>query len=221
MIQYLFVGEMMIAFMNLVKQSSVRLSLVVMLFAAVSGQTYAMKGPEQVVRDTVDSMVSQLQANRAEYKANNQALYDMLDQTLLPALHVPRMADLILGKQYARSASASQKEAFVSEFKTFLLQSYATGLLNATGKEKVIYEPVNLKPGSDKVKVKASLVSSSGEAYPIILSMSNRKDTQWRAYNLDVAGINFIRTYRSSFAQTLQEKGIDGLIADLRAKNVR
>ena len=65
------------------------------------------------------------------------------------------------------------------------------------------------------------MVSSSGEAYPIILSMSNRKDTQWRAYNLDVSGINFIRTYRSSFEKTLQEKGIDGLIADLRAKNVR
>lgn len=211
----------MIAFMNVIRQSTLRLSLVFLIFSAFAGQAYAMKGPEQVVKDTVDSMVSQLRANRAAYKSNNQALYDMLDKTLLPALHVPRMADLILGKEYARSSSDSQKAAFVSEFKTFLLQSYATGLLNATGKEKVVYEPIKLKPGADKVKVKASLVSSSGEAYPIILSMSNRKDTQWRAYNLDVAGINFVRTYRSSFAQTLQQKGIDGLIADLRAKNAR
>lgn len=211
----------MIAFMNLVKRSTVRLSLVFIVFAAFSGQASAMKGPEQVVKDTVDSMVSQLQANRADYKADNQALYDMLDKTLIPALHVPRMADLILGKRFSRSSTKEQKVAFVSEFKTFILQSYATGLLNATGEEKVVYEPVNLEPGADKVKVKASLMSGTGESYPIILSMSNRKDTQWRAYNLDVAGINFIRTYRSSFAQTLEQKGIDGLIADLRAKNAR
>ena len=117
--------------------------------------------------------------------------------------------------------SKEQKKAFVAEFKTFLLQSYATGLLNASGNEKVVYEPINLAPGADKVKVKAQLISASGEAYPIILSMSNRKDTQWRAYNLEVAGINFIRTYRSSFSQTLQQKGIDGLVADLRKKNAR
>ncbi len=208
-------------FMNVIKQSVAALSLTIILFVGIIGHASAMKGPEQVVKETVDSMVSQLQANRASYKANNQALYDMLDQTLLPALHVPRMADLILGKKYARSASDAQKAAFVQEFKTFLLQSYATGLLNATGKEKVVYEPVTLAPGADKVQVKASLISSSGEAYPIVLSMSNRNDTRWRAYNLDVAGINFIRTYRSSFAQTLQQKGIDGLITDLRAKNAR
>jgi len=36
---------------------------------------------------------------------------------------------------------------------------------------------------------------------------------------MEVVGINFIRTYRASFAATLQQKGIDGLISDLRAKN--
>jgi ABC-type transporter MlaC component len=36
---------------------------------------------------------------------------------------------------------------------------------------------------------------------------------------MEVVGINVIRTYKASFAATLQQKGIDGLIADLRAKN--
>ena len=143
----------------------------------------------------------------------------MLEQTLIPALNVSRMADLILGRDVATASTDAQKKAFIQEFKTFLLQSYATGLLNATGEEKVIYEPVNMAPGADRVKVKANLVSSSGSSYPIVLSMSNKDDTQWRAYNMEVVGINVIRTYKASFAATLQKKGIDGLIADLRAKN--
>lgn len=207
--------------MNFMKYSITKLSLVIGIFVMFSAQVQAMQSPHDVVRQTVDSMVAKLEANRATYEANNQALYDMLDETLLPALHVPRMADLILGKKAANSATDEQKNAFVKEFKTFLLQSYATGLLNATGKEKVIYEPTELAPGDDKVKVKAKLISASGEEFPIVLSMSNRNDTRWRAYNLDVAGIDFIRTYRSSFALSLKEKGIDGLINDLRGKNAR
>jgi phospholipid transport system substrate-binding protein len=210
-----------IEIMNSIKRFIAKSLLFTAVLIGLTAQAQAMKSPDVVVKETVDTMVSKLQSNRALYKSNNQALYDMLNAVLIPALHVERMADLILGKEYSRSSSATQKSAFVEEFKTFLLQSYATGLLNASGEEKVVYEPIKLKPGADKVQVKAMLISSSGEKYPITLSMSNRKDTKWRAYNLDVAGINFIRTYRSSFAQTLQEKGIDGLVADLRAKNAR
>lgn len=200
-------------------QSLAQFVVIVFTLLVCAPQAFAMKAPDQVVRETVDSMVSKLVANRAVYKSNNQALYNMLEETLIPALNVPRMADLILGKDIARSASKSQKDAFVLEFKRFLLQSYATGLLNATGDEKVVYQPVNIKPGADKVKIKASLVASDGSQYPITLSMSNRGDDRWRAYNMEVVGINFIRTYRASFAATLQQKGIDGLITDLRAKN--
>lgn len=207
--------------MKLISSTITKVSVLIAMLVMVTGQVQAMQSPQAVVEQAVDSMVSKLQANREIYQADNQALYDMLDKTLLPALHVPRMADLILGKEIARSATSKQKDAFVKEFKTFLLQSYATGLLNATGKERVVYEPVVMRPNADKVKIKAKLISASGEEYPIVLSMSNRKDTRWRAYNLDVAGIDFIRTYRSSFSLTLKEKGIDGLIRDLHVKNAR
>ncbi|MGK0373935.1 MAG: phospholipid transport system substrate-binding protein [Arenicella sp.] len=207
--------------MKLIQNSIAKLTILISMLFMLSTQAQAMQSPQEVVKRAVDSMVAKLEANRAIYEVDNQALYDMLDETLLPALHVPRMADLILGKQAANSATEQQKNAFVKEFKTFLLQSYATGLLNATGNEKVVYEPIELAPGDDKVKVKAKLISASGEEFPIVLSMSNRNDTSWRAYNLDVAGIDFIRTYRSSFALSLKEKGIDGLINDLRGKNAR
>lgn len=207
--------------MKLIKNSISQMFVLISMLFMLSSQVQAMQSPQDVVKKTVNSMVAKLQANRAAYEADNQALYDMLDETLLPALHVPRMADLILGKRVANAATPEQKTAFVEEFQTFLLQTYASGLLNATGKEQVVYEPVTLAPGADKVKIKAKLISASGDEFPIILSMSNRKDSSWRAYNLDVAGINFIRTYRSSFALTLKEKGIDGLIRDLRGKNAR
>jgi len=207
--------------MTLFKRITTQAALLIAFCTAFAVQANAMTGPEEVVRTTVNQMVENLRTNRVSYENDDQALYQMLDETLLPVLHVQRMADLILGKKMSQKATAAQKVAFVEEFKTLLLQTYATGLLNATGEEKVVYEPVNLAPDADKVKIKAKLVTASGEEFPITLSMSNRRDTSWRAYNLDVAGIDFIRTYRSTFKQTLNEKGIDGLIAELRSKNAR
>lgn len=199
------------------------LSLFSMLLAlnVAFASAQAMKAPEQVVRETVDSIVNNIQANRGKYQSDTNALYAMVENTLIPALHVPRMANLILGKDASRAASSAQKAAFANEFKTFLMRSYATALLEYTGSEKVVYEPVKMAAGADKVTVRAALIASSGKKYPVNLYMSNRKDTSWRAYNLEVAGINFVSTYRATFSEIIAQKGIDGLIADLRQKNSR
>ena len=159
-------------------------------------------------------------ANRGAYKADTNKLYAMVEQNLVPAIHVDRMSGLILGNS-AKTATAAQKSAFAAEFKTFLIRSYATALLDYTGDQKVVYQPVTMAPGADKVVVSADLVASDGKKYPISLYMSNRSDTQWRAYNMKVAGINFVGTYRANFGGVIAQKGVDGLIADLKQKNAK
>jgi len=177
------------------------------------------KAPDLVVKDTVDAIVANIQENRELYKKDTNALYTMVEDTLVPSLHVTRMAKLILGKKYAKTSSEQQINEFASEFQTFIMRVFAPALLEYTGNEQITYEPINLQPGEDRVKVRGSLVAANGQAHSVVLSMSNRKDTQWRAYNIEAAGINFISTYRSTFEPTLKKKGIDGLIADLREKN--
>lgn len=192
--------------------------LVLLSCVAFSSHAQAMKAPDQVVRETVDTMVANIQSNRVQYKQNEAALYQMLEEVLIPAIHMSRMGDQILGKTYSRSSTPAQKAEFVEVFKNFMLKTYASGLLSATGKEKVNYKPMKLKPGGDIVKIEAELISAAGEAYPINLYMSNRKDTSWRAFNIEVAGVNFVRNYRATFKPILDQKGIEGLIADLRKK---
>lgn len=187
----------------------------------VMGSAQAMQAPDVVVKDTIDKMVNNIQTNRAVYQKDSSQLYAMVERVLVPTLHLERMSKLILGKESARAASEAQMAAFVSEFKTYLMRSYATALLEYTGEEKVIYQPLNLKPGADKVVVRAALIASDGQEYPINLYMSNRRDTSWRAYNLDVAGINFVSIYRSTFGDIIAKKGVGGLIAELREKNAK
>ena len=199
------------------------LNLFVWLLVALlmAGSVQAMQAPDIVVKNTINEMVNNIQANRAVYRKDSNKLYAMVERVLVPTLHLERMSKLVLGKQSAREASNAQMAAFVNEFKTYLMRSYATALLEYTGDEKVIYQPLNLEPGADKVVVRASLIASDGQEYPINLYMSNRRDTSWRAYNLDVAGINFVSIYRSTFGDIITKKGVNGLITELKDKNAR
>ena len=193
--------------------------LLLCMMVMAASPAYSMQSPDAVVKETVDRMVNNIQTNRVDYQKDNNKLFAMVEEVLVPALHVERMSNLILGRKNSETSTAEQKQAFAEAFKTFIMRSYATALLEYTGKEKVIYDPVVLAPDADKVTIKAKLVASDGQTYPINLYMSNRRDTHWRAYNLEVAGINFVQTYRATFGAIIAEKGVDGLIAELLTKN--
>jgi len=191
------------------------------LFVMFAAQAQPLSEPEQVVRDTINSIVENIQDNRDIYRNDTEKLYQMIEDTLIPTLHVPRMANLILGRETSRSATPEQKRAFANAFKTSVIRTYAPLLLDFAGSEEVVFAPVEIADGADKVTVNAQLIASSGDSYPISLFMSNRKDTSWRAYNMEVAGINFVSTYRLTYGSIISRKGIDGLIADLNSKNAR
>lgn len=173
--------------------------------------------PEALVKSTVDNLVKNIEQNRNAYKANSAALFSMVDEVLLPLIHEERISALVLGKNW-RKATEQQQKSFVAEFKTFLMRSFAPAMLEYSG-EKVNYLPSDVLKGGDRVVVKAELVALSGEKYPVNLYMSNRKDTSWRAYNIEVAGINFVAQYRQTFSEIVSQKGVNGLIAELKAKN--
>ena len=43
--------------------------------------------------------------------------------------------------------------------------------------------------------------------------------TGWKAYDISVDGVSLVVNYRSSFAQEIQQGGVDQLIKTLQAKN--
>ncbi len=194
-------------------------SLLAALLLFVSGtlSANANKSPEDVVMDTFNQLISNIEANRTAYQANPAALYTMVEEVLTPAIHVESIATKILGR-YARTATQAQKKAFAEEFKKTLLYSYAVLLLEYSG-QNLVLKPSRVV-GDDRVVVNTELVSSEAEEpIPIVFFMSNRGEPNWRARNLEGAGINFVTTYRSTYDQNIARNGIDAVIAELQAKN--
>ena len=59
-----------------------------------------------------------------------------------------------------------------------------------------------------------------GRGDPIQLDYRLEKtDAGWKIYDLNVMGVWLVETYRTQFSQAISTNGIDGLIADLVARN--
>ncbi|OFZ97149.1 MAG: hypothetical protein A2Z44_01580 [Betaproteobacteria bacterium RBG_19FT_COMBO_58_11] len=73
-------------------------------------------------------------------------------------------------------------------------------------------------PADTDVVVKTLILQPGGQAIPLDYSMV-KTPTGWKAYDISVDGVSLVVNYRSSFAQEIQQGGMDQLIKTLQAKN--
>jgi phospholipid transport system substrate-binding protein len=80
------------------------------------------------------------------------------------------------------------------------------------------FKPLRARPGDAEVTVR-SLVKQSG-AEPVTIEYDlERSGSGWKVFDVRVAGISLVATYRSAFAEEVRNRGVDGLINTLASKN--
>ena len=86
--------------------------------------------------------------------------------------------------------------------------------------QTVAIKPMRANPGDAEVLVRTE-VKGGAEPVPIDYRLEKAADAAsgWRIYNLNVAGIWLVDTYRTQFGQEINAKGIDGLITALADRN--
>jgi len=204
--------------MNLVKSVFSPLSLitcfVVMLFTQSAFANSEVNAAEKYVLDVTTSIVGLLKQNKAQYTADEKALNAMVRREVLPFIDFTAMSKLTLGKHW-RSASESQKTRFINAFREMLVRSYAKTMIDYEGaKIKAGNSAPNKKPGY--VTVRTMVTPSGGSA--IAANYSLRKiGNDWKAYNVEIAGINLITNFRTNFTREVSAKGLDALITRLES----
>lgn len=141
---------------------------------------------------------------------------DLVESTILPLLDFRHMTQLAVARNWTL-ASPAQQSSLVTEFKTLLVRTYATAL--AAYREQVIeYRPLRMASGATDVTVK-STVSQPGTTRMSIDYDMEMTAAGWKVFDIKIGGISLVTTYRSSFAQTVRDRGLDGLILTLATKN--
>lgn len=172
--------------------------------------------PQRVIHRVSEELMRVLQEDRDLLGNDPDYVHRLVDRLLLPNLDLSRAAALALGPHW-REASPSQRQTFEREFKTLLIQTYASAL-NRLSRWELRYPPMRLDPGQTRALVRTELRQDGGAFVAVDYHMAIKGD-RWVAYDVLVEGVSLLSSYRAQFTEIARRKGIDGLLAEISARN--
>src|SRR5436190_18635682 len=172
--------------------------------------------PDQLVK-TVTLEVVDLIAKDKEIQSGNRAkLISLIDEKVLPHFNFNSMTALAMGPTWNK-ATAEQKKNLVQEFRTLLVRTYASALA-AYSDQKFDFRPLRAKPTDTDVTVNVRVLQAGAQPVPIDYNME-KTAAGWKVYDVNVGGVSLVANYRTEFATTVRESGVEGLIKSLQVKN--
>ena len=163
-------------------------------------------------------VLSSIKADKAIQGGDVSRIIDLVDKLVMPNVDFKRMTAAAVGPKW-RQATPAQQQRLQEEFKILLVRTYA-GALSQVNSVTFNVKPMRSAPEDKEVVVRTEI---QGRGDPIQLDYRLAKTpgegSGWKVFNLNVLGVWLVDTYRSQFAQELNAKGIDGLIATLSERN--
>jgi phospholipid transport system substrate-binding protein len=173
--------------------------------------------PDVLIRNTVDEVLEIVRHDKELRSGNQKKLLELVDAKVLPHFDFERMTRLAVGRSW-RQATPEQKQALIAEFRTMLVRTY-TKAFTSYRDQTVEVKPFKMDAADTDVTVKTAIVKP-GSQQPVLVDydMEKRPDG-WKVYDLTVEGVSLVTSYRGTFADQIQQVGIDGLIKTLAEKN--
>jgi phospholipid transport system substrate-binding protein len=178
----------------------------------------ADEAPDAFIQRLSTEVLDGIKADKAIQSGEVARVVTLVDTLVVPNVDFRRMTAAAVGPQW-RQATPAQQQRLQEEFKILLVRTYA-GALSQVNDVTLGMKPLRASPADKEVVVRTEI---RGRGDPIQLDYRLEKTpgvgAGWKIYNLNVLGVWLVDTYRSQFAQEINAKGIDGLIATLAARN--
>ena len=190
--------------------------IIAFMLLLVVWPVYAAMGPEQLIKQTSDRVLAEIKANADVYQTNPERIYQLVDDVVLPHFDFSAMTDLALGS-YKDKVNGEQKPTIVNEFRSLLVRTYSSALLEYTDQE-LVYLPMEGAESDGIVTVRTEIEQAGG--FPIPINYTLRLgDDGWKVFDISVDDVSLVTNYRSSFARAIKKDGVDGLIKTLQDRN--
>jgi len=205
--------------MNSILTNMRRRSVVVLLTAfglcatgAFAADEAAQLGPQELVTKVAQDTLKDLDAHRADYQKDPKKVRELVDKNMLPYFDTQYAAQLVLGKNW-RTATPEQRKRFVEAFYQSLLQNYGEALLEFTP-DRLKILPFQGKPEDTIATVRSEVRRDDGSRVPVNYSL-RKTDQGWKAYDVQIQGISYVKSYRTDFGSEIQQKGLEAVIQRL------
>jgi phospholipid transport system substrate-binding protein len=186
------------------------------LASIYSGLANADMAPDVLVKQTADDVLNIIKNDKEIQAGNQQKLYTVAEEKILPNFDFDRVCRMVLGKNW-KTATPEQQASFQKEFRSLLLRTYSVAL--GKYKDQVIeYKPMRIEPDAKNVTVKTQILQPGGQ--PIAVDYSLVKNgANWKVYDIVIENVSLVTNYRSQFSNEIRQNGIDSLNTKLADKN--
>jgi len=122
------------------------------------------------------------------------------------------IAKFTLGKTYWNQLDVKQRAEFTTLFMEWYQNTFI-GKIDLFSDEKVIFKPSVVK-NEKNVRIPTVLLSK-GEEHSILYMMFKTQNG-WKICDIVIDGISQLRSNQSQFQNAIKDKGIDGLLTQMR-----
>ena len=197
-----------------------RLSLLgLLVFGCAPLLSYAQDAPDAFMQRLSNELLEVVRKDPAVKAGDLQKLSTLVDTRVLPNVNFQRMTASAVGPAW-RQASPEQQKRLQEEFKLLLVRSYSGALAQAKDNYTIVVKGFKGSAEDNEVVVRSE-IRGGHEPIPLDYRLEKTPDAPggWKMYNFNVLGVWLVDNYRTQFAQEINTKGVDGLIATLSDRN--
>jgi phospholipid transport system substrate-binding protein len=195
--------------------------LLLLLSSAPAASAGPAAGPEALMKETAAALFDALDANAAAIKADPSKVEPLVERILLPNFEVDYASRLVLGNHW-RSATPEQQRRFQAAFVRFLTRTYGKAIVSFK-REQLVFLPLRGPVDPKRTTVQTEVKRASGAPIPVDYVL-RQTPAGWKAFDVVIEGISYVRNYRTSFGEEIERegrgdpvKGLDALIKRLES----
>ncbi|MFL6576185.1 MAG: phospholipid-binding protein MlaC [Povalibacter sp.] len=172
----------------------------------------AQLGPYELVTKVAQQTLKDLDAHRSEYAKDPSKVRQLVDKNMLPYFDTTYAAQLVLAKNW-RTATPEQRKRFIEAFYQSMLQNYGSALLEFTP-DRLKILPYQGSPNDTVTTVRSTVRRDNGSQVPVNYSL-RKTDQGWKAYDVQIEGVSYIKSFRTDFGSEIEQKGLEAVIQRL------
>ena len=171
--------------------------------------------PDTLIRAIADDVITAI-THDPKLTESPTRVAALVEARVLPHFDFAHTTRIAMGANWRR-ATPEQQERLTLEFRTLLVRTYSTALLNY--RDQVIdVKPLRARPEDAQVTVRSEVRQAGAQPMSIDYDME-RTPGGWKIFDIRIAGASLAATYRDTFAEVVRNHGVDGLIEQLSSKN--
>jgi phospholipid transport system substrate-binding protein len=182
---------------------------------AILSFAQASEMPDAFIKRLSVDVLDTIKADKAIQSGDVSRISTLVDTKIMPNVNFQRMTASAVGRSW-RSATPEQQKRLEAEFKTLLMRTYS-GALSEVKDQSIVMKPLRMAAEDTEVVVRTE-VKGKGDAIALDYRVE-KAGGAWKIYDLNIASVWLVDTYRTQFSQEINANGIDGLIAKLAERN--